>query len=51
MNRRVSIWREAGSKTESNRADRERISVVLNNVLATEIVCALRYKKAFLHGS
>ncbi len=33
-----------GAVTESYRADRERVIAVLNEVLATELVCNLRYR-------
>ena len=35
---------ELGPITEAYGADRERVVSVLNEVLATEIVCVLRYK-------
>ena len=38
---------EAGAVTEGYRADREQVVAVLNDVLATEIVCVLRYKRHF----
>jgi bacterioferritin len=38
---------EAGAVTEGYRADREQVLAVLNEVLATEIVCVLRYKRHF----
>ncbi len=34
---------EAGAVTEGYKADRERVIQVLNDVLATELVCVLRY--------
>ena len=36
---------EAGAVTEDYKADREQVLAVLNDVLATEIVCILRYKR------
>ena len=36
-----------GAVTEAYLADRERVIVVLNEVLATEIVCILRYKNHY----
>jgi bacterioferritin len=38
---------EAGAVTEGYKADREQVIAVLNDVLATEIVCVLRYKRHF----
>jgi bacterioferritin len=38
---------EAGAVTESYKADRVQVVAVLNEVLATEIVCVLRYKRHF----
>ena len=38
---------EAGAVIEGYRADRGAVVKVLNTVLATEIVCALRYKRHF----
>jgi len=38
---------ERGAVTESYKADRERVIAVLNEVLATELVCVLRYKRHF----
>ena len=38
---------EAGAVTEAYKADREQVIKVLNEVLATEIVCVLRYKRHF----
>jgi len=38
---------EQGAVTEAYRADRERVISVLNEALATEIVCALRYKNHY----
>jgi bacterioferritin len=38
---------EAGAVIEGYRADREAVIKVLNAVLATELVCALRYKRHF----
>lgn len=36
---------EQGAVTEGYRADREKVVSVLNEALATEIVCTLRYKR------
>lgn len=43
---------EAGAVTEGYKADRDRVLQVLNEVLATELVCVLRYKSHFYsaHG-
>jgi bacterioferritin len=38
---------EQGAVTESYKADRNRVLKVLNDVLATEIVCVLRYKRHY----
>jgi bacterioferritin len=38
---------EAGAVTESYKADRKRVIEVLNEVLATELVCVLRYKRHY----
>jgi bacterioferritin len=38
---------EKGPVTEAYGADRERVISVLNTVLATEIVCVLRYKRHY----
>jgi bacterioferritin len=38
---------EQGAVTESYKADRNAVIKVLNEVLATEIVCALRYKRHY----
>jgi bacterioferritin len=37
----------SGAITPAYRADRERVIAVLNDALATEIVCALRYKNHY----
>jgi bacterioferritin len=38
---------EAGAVTDSYKADRKRVIEVLNEALATELVCVLRYKRHF----
>jgi bacterioferritin len=38
---------EEGAVTEGYKADREQVTKVLNDVLATEIVCVLRYKRHY----
>src|SRR5688572_28082632 len=42
---------EKGAVTESYRADRETVIRLLNEALATEIVCVLRYKRHFFMAS
>jgi bacterioferritin len=42
---------EQGAVTEGYRADRETILKILNEALATEIVCVLRYKRHFFAAS
>jgi len=44
---RARIHIEAGAVTEGYKADREQVTKVLNDVLATEIVCVLRYKRHY----
>lgn len=44
---RARTHMEHGAVTESYGADREQVIQVLNEVLATEIVCALRYKRHY----
>jgi bacterioferritin len=38
---------EAGAVTDGYHADRKQVIAVLNEVLATEMVCVLRYKRHF----
>jgi bacterioferritin len=38
---------EEGAITEGYKANREQVTKVLNDVLATEIVCVLRYKRHY----
>src|SRR5262245_57885944 len=38
---------EAGAVTEVYRADREAVIKLLNETLATELVCVLRYKRHY----
>ena len=38
---------EKGAVTEGYRADRETVVKILNEALATEIVCVLRYKRHY----
>ena len=42
---------ENGAVTEGYRADRETVIKVLNEALATEIVCVLRYKRHYFMAS
>jgi bacterioferritin len=44
---RARAHMEAGAVTESYKAERVQVLAVLNEVLATEIVCVLRYKRHF----
>src|SRR5579871_6242029 len=47
MRERARRHMESGAVTESYRADRGQVIKVLNDVLATEIVCILRYKSHY----
>jgi bacterioferritin len=42
---------EKGAVTEGYRADRETVIRILNEALATEIVCVLRYKRHYFMAS
>ncbi len=42
---------ENGAVTEGYRADRETVVKILNEALATEIVCVLRYKRHYFMAS
>ncbi len=42
---------EQGAVTGGYKADRKRVIEVLNEVLATEIVCVLRYKRHYFTAS
>jgi bacterioferritin len=42
---------EQGAVTPGYRADRDRVIALLNEALATEIVCVLRYKRHFFTAS
>jgi bacterioferritin len=42
---------DQGPITEAYTADRERVLAVLNEVLATELVCVLRYKRHYYMAS
>ncbi len=43
---------EDGAVTDGNKSDRKQVIAVLNDVLATELVCVLRYKRHYYmaHG-
>jgi bacterioferritin len=47
LRRRAREEIEKGPITDAYTADRERVISVLNEVLATEIVCVLRYKRHY----
>jgi bacterioferritin len=47
LRRRAREHLERGAVTESYRADRETVLRLLNEALATEIVCVLRYKRHY----
>jgi bacterioferritin len=47
IRRRAREGIEQGPITEAYGADRERVIEVLNTVLATELVCVLRYKRHY----
>ena len=47
LRRRAREHMEQGAVTSSYRADRETVIRILNEVLATEIVCVLRYKRHY----
>ena len=47
IRRRALDKMENGAVTASYKADRERVIAVLNEVLATETVCVLRYKSHY----
>lgn len=51
IRRRARDKMEDGAVTGAYRADRERVIAVLNEVLATEIVCVLRYKNHYFMAS
>src|SRR5579864_3203276 len=42
---------EKGPITDGYRADREKVISLLNQVLATEIVCVLRYRRHYFTAS
>src|SRR5215204_943357 len=47
IRRRARQHVEQGAVTEGYRADRETVIKLLNEALATEIVCVLRYKRHY----
>src|ERR1700737_5524152 len=47
LRRRARQHIEEGAVTDSYRADRETVIKLLNEALATEIVCVLRYKRHY----
>ena len=51
IRRRARKNLEKGAVTSGYRADVKRVVVVLNEVLATEIVCVLRYKRHYFTAS
>src|ERR687894_2265861 len=51
IRRRAREHVEKGAVTEGYRADRETVVKLLNEALATEIVCVLRYKRHYFMAS
>ena len=51
LRRRAREHMEMGAVTSSYKADREKVISILNEVLATEIVCVLRYKRHYYMAS
>lgn len=51
IRRRAREHVERGAVTEGYRADRETVIKLLNEALATEIVCVLRYKRHYFMAS
>ncbi len=51
LRQRARAQMEKGPITEAYGADRERVLQVLNEVLATELVCVLRYKRHYYMAS
>jgi bacterioferritin len=47
LRRRARQHMERGAITDSYKADPKKVSAVLNEALATEIVCVLRYKRHY----
>lgn len=51
LRRRARAHIEAGAVTDSYRADRQVVIDLLNQALATELVCVLRYKRHYFMAS
>ena len=51
IRKRARVHMEEGAVTEGYRADRKTVLKVLNEALATEIVCVLRYKRHYYMAS
>ena len=51
LRRRARQHMEQGAVTSGYRADREAVIRILNEVLATELVCVLRYRRHFYMAS
>lgn len=51
LRRRARLHLDRGSVTEGYKADRKKVIAVLNDALATEIVCVLRYKRHYYMAS
>jgi len=51
IRRRARQHIEQGPVTEGYKAEREKVIAVLNEVLATELVCVLRYKRHYYMAS
>jgi bacterioferritin len=47
MRERARQHIESGAVTEDHKADRSQVIGILNEVLATELVCMLRYKSHY----
>src|SRR6187402_2810362 len=47
LRRRARMHMEQGAVTNGYQADREAVIKILNDVVATEIVCVLRYKRHY----
>ena len=47
LRRRAREHIESGAVTQGYRADRQKVIKILNEALATELVCVLRYKRHF----
>jgi bacterioferritin len=47
LRRRARQHIESGAVTQGYRADREKVIKILNEALATELVCVLRYKRHY----